>query len=95
MKHNFKLGDRVFLFHDELRKERIDAVPFVVVGVRETEIECVGDWSGGTHRVSQSGWIGVQFAKHDASVCHSDDGKCRNSNVCQGLDYCMYLDRNR
>lgn len=40
MKIDYKLGDKVY--HPS------DAAPFIVVGIREKEIEIEGDWSGGT-----------------------------------------------
>ncbi len=36
---------------------------FEVVGIREKELELKGDWSGGTHNVSQSGWYPVDQCK--------------------------------
>ena len=36
---------------------------FEVVGIRESELELKGDWSGGTHNVSQSGWYQVKKCK--------------------------------
>jgi len=46
----YRLGDRVtteYYNHGEI---------FKVVGIRETELELRGDWSGGTHNVDQTGW---------------------------------------
>ena len=36
---------------------------FEVIGIREKELELKGDWSGGTHNVSQSGWYPVDKCK--------------------------------
>ena len=47
--HNFKLGDEVY--------HRADAAPFEVVGIRKDSVEIQGDWSGGIHNVSQTGWV--------------------------------------
>ncbi len=32
---------------------------FTVVGIREHELELEGDWSGGTHNVSQKDWVPI------------------------------------
>jgi hypothetical protein len=45
----YKLGDLVC--HES------DLAPFLVTGIRETEIEIQGDFSGGTHNVSQRDWV--------------------------------------
>lgn len=46
---DFKLGDYVITDYYENEK-------FKVVGIRETELELLGDWSGGTHNVMQKSW---------------------------------------
>jgi hypothetical protein len=38
---------------------------FEVVGIRKTEIELEGDWSGGTHNLVQSSWV----KKSDLKPC--------------------------
>jgi len=47
-----KLFDRVI--HPEIYNGN---EVFVVVGIRVDELELQGDWSGGTHNVSQRGWF--------------------------------------
>lgn len=47
---DYRLGDKVttaLYNHSEV---------FTVVGIRDTELELKGDWSGGTHNVEQTGW---------------------------------------
>lgn len=47
---DYRLGDKVttdLYDHSEV---------FTVVGIRDTELELKGDWSGGTHNVEQTGW---------------------------------------
>jgi hypothetical protein len=39
-----------------------------IVGLKETEVELEGDWSGGTHNVCQRDWMpidGVLLTKND------------------------------
>jgi len=53
--HNYKLNDEVY--------HPVDAAPFKVVGIRETEVEIEGDWSGGTHNVIQKDWVSPDVIK--------------------------------
>lgn len=53
--HNYNLGDKV--------KHPSDSSPFIVVGIRENEVEIEGDWSGGTHNVTQTGWVKPEVIK--------------------------------
>ena len=46
---DYKLGDKV--------KHKIDAAPFIVVGIRENEIEIKGDWSGGVRPCDVASWV--------------------------------------
>jgi len=39
--HNYQIGELVY--------HQVDRAPFQVVGIRKTEVEIYGDWSGGTH----------------------------------------------
>lgn len=52
----YRLGDKVLT--EEYKTE-----VFTVVGIRETELELNGDWSGGTHNVSQNTWYPVLKCK--------------------------------
>jgi hypothetical protein len=47
---DYSLGDKVTTDHYN------HGETFKVVGIREKELELQGDWSGGTHNVSQTGW---------------------------------------
>lgn len=43
-----------------------DAYPteeFEVVGIRKTQVELEGDWSGGTHHVKSKCWIDINSVK--------------------------------
>jgi hypothetical protein len=56
---------------------------FEVVGIRESELELKGDWSGGTHNVSQSGWYPVKKCKlvlpdYGWTTIKEEDEKIRN-----------------
>jgi len=53
---DYKLGDKVY--------HPADAAPFIVVGIREKEIEIKGDWSGGTHNVNTASWVDVKEIRH-------------------------------
>lgn len=46
---SYQLGEKVLT--DYYRNEL-----FTVVGIRETELELEGDWSGGTNNVMQKSW---------------------------------------
>ena len=53
----YKLGDLVtteYYYHGEV---------FEVVGIRKHELELKGDWSGGTHNVSQVSWYPIEKCK--------------------------------
>ena len=50
--HNYKLGDKVY--------HHCDAAPFIVVGIRENEVEIKGDWSGGTHNIDEADWVNLE-----------------------------------
>ncbi len=52
---NIKLG--MFVYHKDLYwgRERMK-----VVGIRETEVELEGDYSGGTHNVCQKDWLPIK-----------------------------------
>jgi hypothetical protein len=54
--YHFKLNDSVEIedFPDDT---------FVVVGVRENELELLGDWIGGTAGSSQKGWYRIDKIK--------------------------------
>lgn len=55
---NFNLGDKVT--HDEVYNSK---EVFEVVGIRATELELRGDWSGGTHTVKADGWMKIEGIK--------------------------------
>ena len=60
-----------------------------VVGIRKTEVELQGDYSGGTHNVSQKDWLPVKGLFRLRSVCpehqRSGVGSCQLPNV-----HCAY-----
>jgi predicted nucleotide-binding protein len=49
--HNYKLDDKV--------KHPSDLAAFTVVGIRKDTIEIEGDFSGGTHNVTQKDWVDI------------------------------------
>jgi hypothetical protein len=73
----YRLGDSVTIEMYEHREM------FEVVGIREKELELKGDWSGGTHNVSQSGWYPVKKCKlvlpdYEWTTIKEEDEKIRN-----------------
>lgn len=62
--------------------------PFKVVGIRENEVEIQGDFSGGTHNVSQKDWIGVDKLFVVSTICEQtlNPKGCQihNVNCCGG-----------
>jgi len=71
---NFKIGQ--FVYHRDVYDHR---EPLRIVGIRETELELEGDYSGGTHGVSQKQWMpikGVSRIKH-----HKYKKECRDAAV--------------
>ena len=57
--------------------------PFKIVGIRENEIEIEGDFSGGTHNVTQRDWINVEKIFAVTTVCKEQikPGGCQVHNV--------------
>jgi len=55
---NYKLRDKVTCGRGYNHGE-----VFTVVGIREHELELEGDWSGGTHNVSQKDWVPIDDCK--------------------------------
>jgi hypothetical protein len=43
--------------------------PFKIVGIREKEIELEGDFSGGTHNVTQKDWYPIERCFVISTVC--------------------------
>lgn len=63
-----------------------------VVGIRKTEIELMGDYSGGTHNVSQKSWMPIKGAFRLRVVCREHEasgvGSCQLPNVHCGYPDC-------
>jgi hypothetical protein len=55
---NYRLRDKVTCGRGYDHRE-----VFTVVGIREDELELEGDWSGGTHNVSQRDWVRIDDCK--------------------------------
>jgi hypothetical protein len=52
---NIKIGERVY------HKDIYDGKELMkIVGIRETEVELEGDYSGGTHSVCQKDWLPIE-----------------------------------
>mgnify|MGYP007071620727 CR=1 FL=1 len=87
-KYNFpQLDDMVF--HEKIYngKELMK-----IVGIRKTEVELEGDYSGGTHNVSQKSWLPIEGLFRLRKVCiehqRSGVGSCQLPNVHCGFPDC-------
>jgi hypothetical protein len=62
--------------------------PFKIVGIRETQVELEGDFSGGTHNVTQKDWFDDGKIFVVSTVCEeqlkSSGCQIRNVNCCGG-----------
>lgn len=58
--------------------------PFKVVGIREDHLELEGDYSGGTHNVTQRDWINIERCFMVSTVCEEQlkPSGCQIRNVC-------------
>ena len=61
-----------------------------IVGIRKTEVELEGDYSGGTHNVIQSSWMPIDgLIDPDKIVCPNKiDGHCPLHNLHCGYPDC-------
>ena len=66
---DFKIGDQVYYRLVYEHRERME-----VVGITETEIKLRGDFSGGTHSVSQESWLPI---KGTSRIYNHDYNKAR------------------
>lgn len=62
--------------------------PFKIVGIRENEVELEGDFSGGTHNVSQKDWFNDDKVFVVKTICEEQlkENGCQihNINCCGG-----------
>ncbi len=60
-----------------------------VVGIRYTEVELEGDYSGGTHKVIQKDWLPIEGLFRLRKVCNEivKHGSCKLHNI-----HCRYPD---
>lgn len=87
-----ELGMKVF--HETIYKGK---EMMKVVGIRETEVELEGDYSGGTHAVIQKDWLPVKGLFRLRKVCDEVEkyGTCQLPNVHCGYPGCEpYVDVN-
>lgn len=61
-----------------------------IVGIRMTEVELEGDWSGGTHPVIQKDWMPIKGLFRLRKVCEQQEkfGTCTLPNVHCGYPGC-------
>ena len=61
-----------------------------VVGIRESEVELEGDYSGGTHLVNQKDWLQIKGLFRLRKVCEQIEkfGSCQLPNVHCGYPNC-------
>lgn len=64
--------------------------PMKIVGIRKTELELEGDYSGGTHAVCQKGWMPLKGTFRLRKVCEQKDekGSCPHHNLHCGYPDC-------
>lgn len=60
-----------------------------VVGIRETEVELEGDYSGGTNNVTQKDWLPIKGLFRLRKICdeYIQHGTCTRHNI-----HCAYPD---
>lgn len=73
--------------------------PFEIVGIRKTEVELLGDYSGGTHSVKQKSWMsisGLLFEENGETVKSSKIKcpKCKGEGkiICRKLTHTIIVD---
>ena len=61
--------------------------PLKIVGIRKTEVELEGDFSGGTHNVTQKDWLPLKGTFQVRKVCEekAKPGGCQLHNI-----HCAY-----
>lgn len=68
-----------------------------VVGIRKTEVELEGDYSGGTHKVTQKSWLPIKGMFRLRKVCEQIEkfGTCTLHNLHCAYPNCQpYVDIN-
>lgn len=66
-----------------------------IVGIRKEEVELEGDFSGGTHAVTQKDWFPLNTIFRLKSICDNKDfqGNCPLHNIhCKSPDCEYYVD---
>jgi len=60
-----------------------------IIGIRETEVELEGDYSGGTHPATQKDWLPIEGLFRLRKVCNQivQHGSCPLHNI-----HCSYPD---
>ena len=71
---DFRIGDMVYHRQVYEHKERLK-----VVGIKEDELELEGDFSGGTHNVTQRQWLPIKGTSRIYN--HAYKKKCRDEAV--------------
>jgi hypothetical protein len=92
MIHRPELGMKVYHKSIYNGKELME-----IVGIRKTEIELEGDYSGGTHNVKQKDWLPIEGAFRVSTVCEQIQkfGSCPLHNLhCQWPDCEKYVTTN-
>lgn len=81
--YGISIGLDDIVFHDEIYDGK---EPMKVVGLRKKSVELEGDFSGGTHNVSQTSWLPIEKAFKISKRCeHKDD-----NGQCHRHIYCLY-----
>lgn len=84
----------MMVFHDEIYNGH---ELMKIVGIRKTEIELEGDYSGGTNNVTQKDWVPIKGAFRMRKICeeHKKPKGCQLHNLhCAYPDCEPYVDKN-
>ena len=70
----------MLVFHEGLYDGKVQ---MKIVGIRKHEVELEGDYSGGTHNVTQKSWMPIEGAFRMRAVCQQVErfGSCPLPNV--------------
>lgn len=75
--------DLEFLTPEQIKSFYNGHEPFKVVGIRENQVELEGDFSGGTHNVSQKDWFDDDMVFVVKEVCEEQlkPNDCQRHNI--------------
>ncbi len=88
---NIYIGKKVY--HKDIYRGR---ELMEIVGIRKDTVELEGDWSGGTHAVTQKDWMPIDgLIDANWKLCpNKADGDCPLHNLNCRYPYCEKIDIN-